>query len=446
MWIGIDDTDSPRGGCTTYAMTEVLRTAREEGIDVIGEPRLVRLNPNAPWKTRGNAALAARFGVGRGRPRTIGSVDGAPLRCYPAGSPLPEARARAWIDRAWSVVLESSRRGEPGTDPALVASPRRLPSSLYWDAVRSFVDPEARRKELARLGAEWRTDGEIRGLVGASAAIAWPARRRTWEAVAYRPRARWGRPRRVDGRSVARAQREEDRLFLCVDRRTRRVMVAPHTPCPILFGLRATDPRAALRAVGRIRSEPWERSTLFVTNQATGDHIVPLPAGAEAVPGSTVRFRGIVDGTPAEMPGGHVRLPLRRPDGGRLVAWAFEPTKTLPSLARRLVPGDRLLVWGSVGDDRAVRLEGVGVRRWARARGPARPPRCARCDRPARSLGRLRGYRCPSCHRRWPPEAARRESGPAPAPLGTYHPTPSARRHLHPLAPEPGPLPPGPMG
>jgi len=54
LHIGIDDTDSIKGGCTTWLATEIIAELSE--FDLIGPPRLVRLNPNVPWKTRGSYA------------------------------------------------------------------------------------------------------------------------------------------------------------------------------------------------------------------------------------------------------------------------------------------------------------------------------------------------------------------------------------------------------
>src|SRR5262245_31853751 len=56
--IGIDDTDSPSGGCTTYTMALISEELQRLGFEIDGYPCLVRLNPNVPLKTRGNAALA----------------------------------------------------------------------------------------------------------------------------------------------------------------------------------------------------------------------------------------------------------------------------------------------------------------------------------------------------------------------------------------------------
>ena len=65
VYIGIDDTDSPKGMCTTYAAARALRAVEGLGAKAFDYPWLVRLNPNCPYKTRGNAALCLLIEVDR---------------------------------------------------------------------------------------------------------------------------------------------------------------------------------------------------------------------------------------------------------------------------------------------------------------------------------------------------------------------------------------------
>ena len=436
IWVGIDDTDSPQGGCTTWVLSELLALAREEGVDLIGEPRLVRLNPNIPWKTRGNAALGAHFGRGEGPRREVGNVLGRPLLSYARGRPLPASEETPFLEHAWERVLERSRRGEPGTDPAIVAVRHRLPARVYYRAVREVVPVEEVRRFLESSNAFFRAEGDGRGLVGASAAVAWPGRRATWELIAYRPIGREGARRRVEAGSVRSTARRHPRLFLCHDPATRRLLVTPHTPCPILFGLRATDRSSPLLARADVISEPVDRWLLFRTNQGTGDHLVSRTA-RELVPFGSARISGVVSGPPVVARGGHVRLALTDRVGIPFEAVAFEPTKTLPRVAQRLAVGDRVTVWGSRDESAALKLEGLRVVSLANRWGPELAPECSACGRPSRSLGTRRGFRCPGCGARFPPESARRVRKDPGIGLGEYHPTPSARRHLAPLGPEP---------
>lgn len=417
-------------------LTELLALARDEGIDLIGEPRLVRLNPNIPWKTRGNAALAARWGRGRGARRRIGEEGGRPLWSFAGGRSLSREEELRFAERGWERVLAGSRRGEPRTDPALVMVRRRLPARLYYRAVREIVPVEETRRYLRSVGAVVHAEGEGRGLVGASAAIAWPGRRSTWELIAYRPLRREGARRQVSVRSVRSAALRHPDLFLCHDPRTRRLLVTPHTPCPILYGLRGTRATSPLRARQDVTSEPVDRWVLFRTNQGTGDHLVRRLA-RQVAPFESGRVSGRVAEPPRTLRGGHACLRLVDGEGASLDAIAFEPTKTLPVLVQQLAPGDRVEVWGSRGADPVFKMEGLRVISVApRWRTPV-PPACPECGRATRSLGSVRGYRCPRCRRRLPPEAAARIREPAPIVPGTYHPTPSARRHLAPLGPEP---------
>ncbi len=313
----------------------------------------------------------------------------------------------------------------------MVAAPGPLPASLYWSAVRDLVPVAALVRELDRRGVAHHHRGSRRGLVGAAAAIAWPARRGTWEAIAYRPRPRWGQARDVDAASVRRAATRLSELFLCYDRATRRLLVAPHTPCPILYGIRATTPRAAVRGRALVRSEAVDRWMLFRTNQGTGDHLGPPTRAIGPLRSGAVEGR--VVSVPVAGPGGHVQFDVGGRDDRPVPCVAFEPTKTLPRVAASLVVGDRVRVWGSRGTARPIRLEGIQLLR-AVERVTVTAPTCPRCGRVGRSKGRMRGYQCPGCGRRWPPEAAERRVRPPRWGPGVYLPTESARRHLSPLA------------
>lgn len=430
----MDDTDAPGRGCTTWTLTELLAVARGMRLDPIGLPRLVRLNPNIPWKTRGNAALSVRLGHARGPRQLVGKLGGERLFASASGTEPTRTETTAFFERAWATVLRSAPE-TPGTDPALVVSRARPPPELYWKAVRDLVPLPEARAALERLGALWRVRDDPRGLVGAAASLAWPARRATYELLAYREADRVGTPRAVDPESVRAAQRADDRLFLCHDPRTRRLLVAPHTACPILFGLRATDARAPVRALRTVRSEPIDRWVLFRTNQATGDHLLRRPA-ATLRPFLSAIVHGEVAAPPRAGPGGHVTFSVRDPLGDEVVCVAFEPTKTLPRVAQGLLPGDRVVVWGSAGSTSELRLEGLRLVRLSADRR-RRPPRCPRCGCRAASLGRGRGWRCPRCRLRLPPERATGAARVRTVSTGVYHPTPSARRHLAVRAPEP---------
>lgn len=435
-WVGIDDTDSPEGGCTTFTLTELLRCAREQGVDLIGHPRLVRLNPNAPGKTRGNAALSARFGRGAGRPVRVGVLDGRPVLSYPQGRPLAESHEGAFLEAAWDTVRSSSAYPAAGTDPALVVAPRALPADLYWEAVRGQLSPGAVRRLLEAHRSRFRFLGSDSGLVGAAAAISWRGAHPTWELIAYREAGRTGPRAGPTVGSISRLESRFPELFQCRDRRTRRVLVSPHTPCPILLGLRATAPDRLPQALKALDTESIDRWVIYRSNQGTGDHLLDRPL-SELAPYDAARVTGRVLQPPRSLTGGHWVVPIAE-DGGAdgLDCIAFEPTKTLPRIVRRLAVGDRVRLWGGLGEAPPFRIEGIEVLSTEPRRVPGPLGRCRQCHARLRSRGTGRGYRCAGCGRQYPPEVRGRGAGAAAPARGVYHPTPSARRHLAPRAPE----------
>ena len=58
LYIGIDDTDSPDGMCTTYLASQIINKLEDNGIELLDYPRLIRLNPFARFKTRGNGGVS----------------------------------------------------------------------------------------------------------------------------------------------------------------------------------------------------------------------------------------------------------------------------------------------------------------------------------------------------------------------------------------------------
>ena len=145
LWIGVDDTDSLQGMCTTFLATELVRELTRE-YDLIGYPRLVRLNPNIPWKTRGNGAVCLRIGEGRGPSCVVGWIGDREIRAFPRSRSDP--RPAEVRDRVAKVVETWSRFEEDTTNPAF-AILERPPSSGLW--------PHRTRKGPARAWQQSRS-------------------------------------------------------------------------------------------------------------------------------------------------------------------------------------------------------------------------------------------------------------------------------------------------
>ena len=197
MWLGVDDTDGPSGGCTTFVLTEIVDAAQHLGFDLIGDPRLVRLNPNVPWKTRGNGALAARFGHGRGRRRKVGEIAGRPVGVTRGADPWAPPNVD---DFSKPPGRRCSRPARPTRGATRPLSPRtnRFGRPFTARPFRRWCPFRTRPRCCGTPRAQVRTDGSRRGIVGAGAALSWPGRTSTWELLAYRGPNRVGSRREVD--------------------------------------------------------------------------------------------------------------------------------------------------------------------------------------------------------------------------------------------------------
>ncbi len=430
MLLGVDDTDSLEGGCTTHVAVHLaLRLQEEMGLVLTDRPRLVRLNPSNPWKTRGNAALALRLGLPKGSPVPVGEWEGDPIMSFPEGTDAPPTEEV--LSTAWEVVRSLTWREDGRTNPGLVLVEGPAPQHLYQKALHTLMDVRLLSSRLEEEEVLHMAEGTRRGLVGAAAAVAWPMERTTWELIAYRPRERWGKSRDVDPASVEDMDQGFVTTFDSFDRTTGGLTMVPASPCPVLFGIRGTDPYRLPEALGRVRSEPYQGWAVFVTNQATDDHLT-AKALRDVVPFESVAVRGTITKAPETISGGHVILEIG--DGEhRLATAAYEPTKGFRGIVRKLLPGDEVIACGSVRDEpRTLNLEkvkvvalGTGVEKVKVAN-----PRCPDCGKSMKSIGAGAGYRCNACGTRASEEEAAFDEGPRGLEPRWYEVPSDARRHL----------------
>jgi len=433
MYVAFDDTDSTECMCTTFLATEVIDAMRD--YDLIGLPRLVRLNPAVPWKTRGNGALALRFGRGKGRAFLAGEIRGIGLFCYP--EMIEPASMDAVLDRC-SPLIEKWSRVQEDASPGLVVSSKTPHQKLYWDAVRDIVEKKDVVAELDRIGAKRFELAGGRGVIGASAAMSWRPRDHTYEVIAYRQRSRWGTPREVSDDSVYRMDQTYKTTFNNFDETVGRRAISPHTNCPVLFGIRGDDPFALPPAMQSIECEPIDRWLMYLSNQGTDDHIVHkwktlLPERSYEVVAT------VVEG-PRVIKGGHVVIGTVTDIGGqRLDMTAYEPSKTFRDVVKQFAVGDRIRAYGEMrGEPRTLNLEKVQVISVVSGYEKVANPRCEACGKSMQSMGAAGGYRCKRCGKKAPDAAAERKKIERTLAPGWYEPPVCARRHLsRPLKREP---------
>ncbi len=391
-YIAVDDTDSVKGMCTTYLLTEIIRSFPE--LDVIGYPRLARLNPNIPWKTRGNAALSVRLGKGYGKGVKIGEIDGRDIIVYERG------REEGDIEEIFSVVKglveELAFFDDEKTNPGLAVSLRRTSQSFYWKAVRRVVSLDEAIDELDKAGALYAGFKNGRGLIGSAAALSWRPKKRTYELIAYRHRERWGTPREIDEKSVIEMDRRFPDTFDNYDYHNRYMAIKPHTPGPILYGIRGIGTGSLERAHRMVRGEEAERWLIFQSNQGTDDNIVESKI-RNVMEYESVKLRGRVMSEPRTIEGGHVLFRISDRTGEMDCA-AYEPTKEFRNIVRSLIPGDVVELYGGVRSEPfTLNIEKMRVLHLERKLVKVHNPKCPKCGRTMKSTGRDGYYRCRDC-------------------------------------------------
>ncbi|MDH5439742.1 MAG: tRNA(Ile)(2)-agmatinylcytidine synthase [Candidatus Bathyarchaeota archaeon] len=384
LHIGIDDTDSPRMGCTTYVAALIVQRLRELSVPFIDYPNLIRLNPNVPWKTRGNGAL-----------------------CLRVRSP------ENLVDQIKEIVIETVEENADlsfrGTDPGIVFLPQEVPPEIQVfarNAIQGLVTMDTALCLIRRFGAEAVGLKKGRGIVGGLAAIGEKLTADyTYEIIAYRRRENRGTVRRIDAKTVVQMDMETRPLtFNNVDTGTGRILITPRGPDPILYGIRGETPEILKKAFEIVRcKEPIERWVIFRTNHGTDAHLRMVNSIKEVNPHNPVIVKGTVAKEPRTIPGGHVIFSIHDRTG-QVDCAAYEPTGELRKVVRLLKLGDLIEAMGgarssSANNPTTLNLEKIRILRLT-PNMVFRNPECPKCRKRMESMGRSKGFRCKKCRLR----------------------------------------------
>ena len=386
MHIGLDDTDSTRMGCTTYITALLIEELDKLKVTFLDYPKLVRLNPNVPWKTRGNGALCLKIDY-------VASLEG---------------KIKEIVS---SLVEEHSDLDFEGTNPGIVFFPNeKIPEAIKAfaaNAITSIVTLKEATGLVQKFGGEALGFKNCRGIIGALAAVgeSFDADH-TYEIIAYRVPENYGLKRRVDAESVF----EMDKLtqpctFNNVDSERGRVIITPRGPDPILFGIRGESPSAVKKAFALVKPlEQVERWLIFRSNQGTDAHLKQVATLNQIKPYQSVVAKGVVSRSPKLVPLRHVIFCISD-ETGEVDCAAYEPTGDLRKVARKLIVGDSVEVYGAVRKPSANRCLTINLEKInALALAPKnvlQNPACPKCGKRLESMGRDKGFRCKKCGTRF---------------------------------------------
>lgn len=414
LHIGIDDTDSPSGGCTTYIAALLVEELLALGCRFIDYPNLLRLNPNVPWKTRGNGAVCLRVDVGK------------------------DLTSR--IQEAVILTVESHAEFDcVNTNPGIVFFEGKVPESLkrFSDrVVQSVVTIQEAEKLINETGTYAVGFKNMRGLIGALAAIGGLQRGdHTFELLSYRKSGNRGSPRLLDEASV-RLMDEAEHVdtFNNIDPESGRVLIAPHGSDPVFYGVRGESPEAVHRASMIVESiEEAERWVIYRSNQGTDWHFKQKSKISGLRPFNPAIVGGEVIEGPVTIQGGHVIFGIKD-DTGRIDCAAYEPTGNFREIVRQLIPGDGIIAYGGIRESNSggawtlnlEKLEVITLAQDIRLLNPE----CPRCGGRMESMGRDKGFRCRRCGHRERSLSKQEAVIERVLKPGLYLPPPKAQRHL----------------
>lgn len=415
LHIGFDDTDSLKGNCTTYIATKIIEKIYSR-VQFLDYPRLIRNNPNIPWRTRGNGAIAFVLKVKE--------------------KDLDEIISDA-ID-----IIEKLHQDDPNTNPGLAVIIGQVPFNLKKFAQRALTDVISIKEavEVAKNQcSKYHLIGNGRGIIGALAAIGNSLNPQeedfTFELLTYRMPSSIGTKRRVDFESIQEMDRELSPLvFNNIDEESGKSVICPAGLDPVLYGVRGEEAEILLKVLDIIKTEEQiESYCIFRTNQGTDQHFKYSSA--------TIRnfntFKGeieVVD-NPKTILGGHIIFKGMVVESEKAVdIAAFEPSKSFRRIIQELKVGDRILAFGSVKykeefQSYTVQLEKCEII-FLPEQFKEEAPFCPKCDKRMTSDGKDKGYKCRKCGHKDKSVTKMKIPIEREVQLGLYIPPAQAQRHL----------------
>ena len=375
LYIGIDDTDSPEGMCTTYLASQIINKFKDNGIELVDYPRLIRLNPFARFKTRGNGGVSLKI--------------------------LNDSKS----ELAKEIVLEEVRKLSmfdcDNTNPGVIFYDGEITEEMEeyaFRAIYEFITIDEAEEFGKSVGCEIHKFKKGRGIIGSIAAISLPLNDFTYELLAYRHPDNFGTSRRIDYESVYEMDRETfPDTFENIDYGENYIAIEPKTPCPVLYGIRSNNVESLKLAKSIVKvEEPIDDWCIFKTNQHTDMHIQKVSEISQMKQFGCYEVTACVKNKPTIIDGGHMFFYICD-DSGEIECGAYEPTKSFRNTVSNLMPGDFIKVYGGIGEQNTFNIEKFQVIKLNDT--VYKNPVCE-CGKRMTSAGKNKGFKCRKCGRR----------------------------------------------
>ena len=387
VYIGVDDLDDFYFGCTTYFVKLFIEKLSSSNmltnIAFLDYPRLVRMNPAVPFKTRGNGAVSLFLRVKKDSEDKLISILKDLVQNYYEES----------FGREPGIILLSENN----------IHDHGIMSDYYWKAVSDVILIDHALRLLKKFNAKILSHG--RGIVGALGAVSnfFIEGDCTYELIGYSERS--SEIMISKERVILMDKLTRPYTFNNIDPDHKKILITPSLGKPIVFGIRGEDPKILMKALEILRPANIESTLIFKTNQGTDHHMIPRKI-SEARIYRTGLFEGVVSKRPYIAYGGDVFLEIKDPEDPdlRLEVAIYKELGEGNVVARELREGDIIRVGGSIkplarlygSSDMLLNtevLEIIDLKKIFIQKNPS----CPRCGSTMKSMGRDKGFKCPKC-------------------------------------------------
>lgn len=375
--IGFDDTDSPTGMCTTFLAYKIVDLLQKQETEFLDFPKLIRFNPNIPWKTRGNGAVSLKIKTNQ------------------------PSKIKNQIKNLVSQYSDT----ENGANPGLVFFESDLIPYEFTKfsnlALWQLINRNNAKKFVKKNNLDFYYEGNGQGLIGAISAIGYDFNDHTLELLSYRKKRRFGKKRIISTDSVKKMQEETfPYTFNSFDTKRGRVLITPHGPDPVFYGVRGENVDSLVTATQIIQSdEKLDGYMIFKSNQGTGDHLKNELNSETMKPYASGTLIGTVSNIPKITKGGHVFFTINSKNNE---FWCAVYKETgMSTIASNLIIGDKISVGGGVRKasknfPRIINLEFIKIISLKKNLSKTNPI-CKKCKKKMKSKGRNQGFQCIKC-------------------------------------------------
>jgi len=377
LHIGIDDTDSPKGMCTTFLSYKIVKFLEKQKAEFVDYPSLIRFNPNIPWKTRGNGAVRL----------TIKTRN-------------PNKTKKEIIQ-----FITNYSDTKNGANPGLVFFQNQSIPQSFHKFSRLALWKLISRKTAKEFVSNNKIDsfylGNGQGLVGAIGAIGYKFSDHTFELLCYRKKSQFGKKRIINKHSVKKMQSNTfPETYNSFDNENDRVLITPHGPDPVFYGIRGESVKSVVLASTMVNTdEKLDGYMVFKSNQGTADHLKNELQVNDLKPYTSGFLVGKVCSKPVTEQGGHVFFSIQVGDR-KIRCGVYKQTK-ITKIAQDLIPGDKIRLGGGIRKasknyERVLNVEFLDVIKLEKNILLTNPT-CKTCNKKMKSKGNRQGFECFRC-------------------------------------------------